>query len=103
MSPSTFDDALGPSGKEGYCVVATNAGGVNVFGPSGSRRWVVLNCVEINHWFGGPPPNFRTLYIGQFEVESADFWTDRLLLSSSRSTAKESGPNRSITLTLKSG
>ena len=42
VSPSTFDDALGPSGKEGYCVVATNAGGVNVFGPSGSRRWVVL-------------------------------------------------------------
>ncbi|KAH8059036.1 hypothetical protein JL722_5586 [Aureococcus anophagefferens] len=21
-------------------------------------------CVEINHWFGGPPPNFRTLYLG---------------------------------------
>jgi hypothetical protein len=60
-------------------------------------------CVEINHWFGGSPPNFRTLHLGQIEVDSADFWTDRLLSSSSRSTAKESGPNRSITLTLKSG
>jgi len=63
----------------------------------------VADCVEINHWFGGSPPNFRTLYLNQIEVDSADFWTDRLLSSSSRSTAKESGPNRSITLTLKSG
>ena len=30
-------------------------------------------CVEINHWFGGPPPNFRTLYLNQIEVDSADF------------------------------
>jgi len=60
-------------------------------------------CVEINHWFGGSPPNFRTLYLGQIDVDSADFWTDRLLSSASRSTAKESGPNRSITRTLKSG
>ena len=60
-------------------------------------------CVEINHWFGGSPPNFRTLYLGQIEVDSADFWTNRLLSSSSRSTAKESGPNSSITRTLKSG
>ena len=52
---------------------------------------------------GGSPPNFRTLYLNQIEVDSADFWTNRLLSSSSRSTAKKSGPNRSITRTLKSG
>ena len=59
--------------------------------------------VDSTHWFGGSPPNFRTLYLGHIEVDSADFWTNRLLSSSSRSTAKESGPNRSITRTLKSG
>ena len=63
----------------------------------------VAFCVEINRWFGGSPPNFRTLYLNQIDVDSADFWTDRLLSSSFRSTAKESGPNRSITRTLKSG
>ena len=64
---------------------------------------VAAISVETNHWFGGPPPNFRTLYLNQIEVDSADFWTDRLPSSSSRSTARESGPNRSITRTLKSG
>ena len=64
---------------------------------------LVAACVEINHWFGGSPPNFRTLYLNQIEVNSADFWTDRLLSSSSRNTAKESGPNRSITRKLRSG
>ena len=64
---------------------------------------VAAISVEINHWFGGSPPNFRTLYLGQIDVDSADFWTNRLLSSSSRNTAKKSGPNRSITLTLKSG
>ena len=59
--------------------------------------------VDSTHWFGGSPPNFRTLYLGQIEVDLAGFWTDRSLSSSSRSTAKESGPNRSITRTLKSG
>jgi cleavage and polyadenylation specificity factor subunit 3 len=63
----------------------------------------VLGCVEVNRWFGGSPPNFRSLYLNQIEVDSADFWTDRLLSSSSRSTAKKSGLNRSITRTLKSG
>ena len=59
--------------------------------------------VEINRWFGGSPPNFRTLYLGHIEVDSADFWTNRLLSSSSRRTAKKSGPSCSITRTLKSG
>ena len=40
----------------------------------GLREYVaVLNCVEINRWFGGSPPNFRTLYLNQIEVDSADF------------------------------
>ena len=63
----------------------------------------VLFCVEINHWFGGSPPNFRTLYLDQIEVDSADFWTDRLLSSSSRSTAESLASKRSHTRTLKSG
>ena len=64
--------------------------------------WGVGYCVEINHWFGGSPPNFRTLYLGQIEVDSADFWTDRLLSSSSRSTAESLASKRSHTRTLKS-
>jgi len=60
-------------------------------------------CVEINHWFGGSPPNFRTLYLNQIAVDSADFWTDRLLSSSSRSTAESLASKRSHTRTLKSG
>jgi hypothetical protein len=60
-------------------------------------------CAEIHHWFGGSPPNFRTLSLGQIEVDSADFWTDRLLSSSSRSTADNLLSNHSNTRTLKSG
>ena len=60
-------------------------------------------CVEINHWFGGSPPNFRTLYLDQIDVDSADFWTYRLLSSSSRSTAENLASKRSHTRTLKSG
>ena len=61
------------------------------------------DSVEINHWFGAPPPNFRTLYLGQIEVDSADFWTDRLLSSSSRSIEEELASKPSHTRTLKSG
>ena len=63
----------------------------------------VTHSVDSNHWFGAPPPNFRTLYLGQIEVDSADFWTDRLLSSSSRSTAESLASKLSHTLTLKSG
>ena len=56
----------------------------------------VATCVEINHWFGGSPPNFRTLYLDQIEVDSADFWTNRLLSLSSGSTAKELASERLI-------
>ena len=62
---------------------------------------VVADCVEINHWFGGSSPNFRTLYLNQIEVDSADFWTDRLLSSSSRSEKLAS--KLSHTRTSKSG
>ena len=44
---------------------------------------LVAFSVDSTHWFGGSPPNFRTLYLGHIEVDSADFWTNRLLLSSS--------------------
>ena len=60
-------------------------------------------CVETNRWCGGSPPNFRTLYLGHIDVDSADFWTNRSLSSSSRSTAEEYGAIRPITRTLKSG
>ena len=64
---------------------------------------LVAGSVDSTHWFGGPPPNFRTLYLNQIDVDSADFWTNRLLLSSSPSTAEELASKRSHTRTLKSG
>ena len=54
--------------------------------------------VGIKQRAGSSRPNFRTLSLGHIEVDSADFWTSRLLSSSSRSTTEESGPSRSITL-----
>jgi hypothetical protein len=42
---------------------------------------------EINRRFGGSPPNFRTPYVGQIDVDSATFWTNRLFSLRSRSTA----------------
>ena len=50
-----------------------------------SRDALVLACVEINHWFGASPPNFRNLSLGQIDVDSADFWTTVPLWSRSRS------------------
>ena len=71
----------------------------------GSNAWrddpTVVHCVDSKHWFGWSPPNFRTLYLGQIEVDSADFWTNRLLSSSSRSTAESLASKPSNTLTLK--
>ena len=63
----------------------------------------VATCVDSNHWFGGSPPNFRSLYLDHIEVDSADFWTNRSLSSSFRSTAEEYDAIRSMTRTLKSG
>ena len=63
----------------------------------------VAGRVEFDRWFGGSPPNFRTLDLGQIEVDSADSWTNRLLSSSSRSTAESLASKRSHTRTLKSG
>ena len=59
--------------------------------------------VEINRWFGTARPNFRTLELRHIDVDSADFWTNRSLSSSSRSTTKERASKRSHTRTLKSG
>ena len=60
-------------------------------------------CVEINQWNGRVQQNFKPLYLGQIEVDSADCWTNRFLSSCSRSTAKELASKLSHTLTLKSG
>jgi hypothetical protein len=60
-------------------------------------------CVEINRRFGTSRPNFEIIELGQIEVVLPDFWTNRSLSSSSRSTVKEDGPNFSNTRTLKSG
>ena len=64
-------------------------------------RWA-RRRVEINRRFGTSRPNFEILSLGHIEVDSADFWTNRLLSSSSRSTAEEILSKLSRTLTLKS-
>ena len=48
----------------------------------------VTRRVEIDRWFGTSRPNVEALELGHIEVDLADFWTDRLLSSSSRSTAE---------------
>ena len=68
-----------------------------------ARRREVLACVEINHWNALSSKNFKPLYLGQFEVDSADLWTNRLVSSSSRSTAEELASKLSHMRTLKSG
>jgi len=59
--------------------------------------------VEIDQWNALSSKNFKRLYLGQIEVDSADFWTNRLLSSSSRSTVEELASKLSHTRTLKSG
>ena len=61
----------------------------------------VPTCAGNNRWNGPVQQNFKPLELGQIEVDSADFWTNRLLSSSSRSTAEDAGPNRSIEVRLK--
>ena len=58
-------------------------------------------CVEINQWNALSSKYFKPLYLGQIEVDSADFWTSRLLSSSSRSAAEELASQ--LSNTLKSG
>ena len=55
--------------------------------------------VEIKQRAGLSRPNFGTLSLGQIEVDSADFWTNRWLSSSARSTAEILASSRSITRT----
>ena len=78
---------------------ADHDGPVEVVGDARER----VACVGNNHWFGTSRPNFEMLSLGQFEVDSADFWTDRSLSASSRSAVEEAGPNRSSTRARKSG
>ena len=63
----------------------------------------VPSRVEISRRFGTSRPNFEMLELGHIDVDSADFWTDRSLSSSSRSRAEALVSHRSITRTLKSG
>ena len=70
--------------------------------PREGARARVDVCVEIDHRFGTSRPNFEILSLGQFEVDSADFGTDRLLSLSYRSTAEELVSKHSNTRTLKS-
>ena len=46
-------------------------------------QWAAKELATLTAVWKSTPPNFRTLYLGQFEVDSADFWTNRLLSSSS--------------------
>jgi len=64
---------------------------------------VVAGCAQINHWFGTSRPNFEILELGQFEVDSADFWTNRLLSSSPLRRSEHIASKLSHTRTLKSG
>jgi hypothetical protein len=57
---------------------------------------------DIDRRFGTSRPNFDILELGRVEVDSADFWTDRSLASSSRSTVREVASKLSRTLPLKS-
>ena len=63
----------------------------------------VITRVELNQWNGRVQQNFKPLYLGHIEVDSADLWTNRSLSSSSRSTAEELVSTPSNTRTLKSG
>ena len=48
-----------------------------------------LSCVDIDRWNAPSGENVKPLSLGQFAVDSADFWTDRWISSSSRSTTEE--------------
>ena len=61
-----------------------------------------LACAECNRWFGWSRPNSRLLELGHVDVDSAEFWTNRWLSSSARSTAEEHSSTLSRTLTVKS-
>ena len=68
------------------------------------NRWTdVAIGAEIDRWFGLFRPNFKPLELGQTEVDSAGFWTNRSLSSSPRSGAEALASNLSMTRTLKSG
>ena len=93
--PDEPPEAAPPSGECSHCGMCyTPPGGVNCvkeFESTCNYFYSAWSFCPVwkSTTVGGSPPNFRTLYLNQIEVDSADFWTDRLLSSSSRSTVKE--------------
>ena len=63
----------------------------------------VADRADIDQRHGRFQQNFTPLHLGHIAADSADFWTDRSLSSSSRGTAEEPASKRSRTRTLKSG
>ena len=59
--------------------------------------------VEINRWNALAGKNFKPLHLDHIAIDLADFWANRVLSSSSRSTAKELASKPSHTRPLKSG
>ena len=61
-----------------------------------------LDCAEFDRRFWWSRPTFRNLELGHVEVDSAEFWTNRVLSSSSRSRAEELASKQSNTRTFES-
>ena len=59
--------------------------------------------MEIDQWNAPSSKKFKPLDLDEIEVDPADFWTNRWLSSSPRSTADELVSNLSHALTSKSG
>ena len=59
--------------------------------------------MEIDQWNAPSSKNFKPLDLDEIEVDPADFWTNRRLSSSPRSTADELASNLSHALTSNSG
>ena len=68
---------------------------------SWGRRCGVEGVERVDLPVGFFQPNFKPLEFGQIEVDSADFWANRWLSSSSRSTAEVLVSEPSNTRTLK--
>ena len=98
--------ALGRLAGEAYRALDLVPGGVHVrpgvWAVCGAAAVLAGVRAEIDRRFGTSRPNFEMLSLGRIDVDSADFWTDRFLSSSSRSTVKILVSKHSNTLTLKS-
>ena len=78
-------------------------GGIALYTVPGVYTYKVPGCAEFNDGFGRSRPNFKPLELGHIEVDSADFWTNRSLSSTCRSTTESLASKSSHTLTLQSG